>query len=489
MYLSACPEGTITAVDNGGGSFTFTLNIDYTNSNGVLNAVDWYYGDGTNDFIYPISGSPSTLSQSHTYTTTNSSFTVYAVLHGQIEDVAGNISDCSSTTPSFETQDVSINSPSCPTAVFQTIGDNDWCNTGELYLGWTFCNDDNYWTADYAVWNLSDGQSYTSDLSDNVTINFNSSSTVTITGLAHFIGENGELCTSTIYYSAAANGDACALQNNSLSGTPFIEIDPPYAEPNLYVQLGSFCSNDNISVFDAGGLYNQTSSNWSYELFVNNQSYQTGSGIPSSALLQSSLPPGDHLIELVYTYVLSRDTCSVSDAIVVTVDDCNEGDEPCEICNGFTPEIGKRYWISAWVKEEHPDQVKKYEDAHISIDFIGNSGLFTFYPTGEIIEGWQRIVGSFTIPNATTDIKINLISAEEQDTYFDDIRIHPFNASAKSYVYDPETLLLTAELDDNNYATFYEYDKEGKLIRIKKETSRGIVTIQESRSSNVKQEN
>ena len=57
----------------------------------------------------------------------------------------------------------------------------------------------------------------------------------------------------------------------------------------------------------------------------------------------------------------------------------------------------------------------------------------------------------------------------------------------KSYVNDPETFWLTAELDDNNYATFYEYDKEGKLIRIKKETSRGIVTIKENRSSNPKQ--
>ena len=41
----------------------------------------------------------------------------------------------------------------------------------------------------------------------------------------------------------------------------------------------------------------------------------------------------------------------------------------------------------------------------------------------------------------------------------------------RSY-YDPVTLLLTAELDDNNYATFYEYDQEGNLTRIKKETSR-----------------
>ncbi|NRA12676.1 MAG: hypothetical protein HRT57_12035, partial [Crocinitomicaceae bacterium] len=108
--------------------------------------------------------------------------------------------------------------------------------------------------------------------------------------------------------------------------------------------------------------------------------------------------------------------------------------------------------------------------------------------TGEIIEGWQRIVGSFEIPLNTTDLNIHLKNDHQSiDAFFDDIRIHPFNASMKSYVYDPETYWLTAELDDNNYATFYEYDKEGQLIRIKKETARGIMTIQESRSSNPKE--
>jgi hypothetical protein len=39
------------------------------------------------------------------------------------------------------------------------------------------------------------------------------------------------------------------------------------------------------------------------------------------------------------------------------------------------------------------------------------------------------------------------------------------------------------EMDENNFATFYEYDDEGILIRVKKETERGIMTIKETRSS------
>jgi hypothetical protein len=58
----------------------------------------------------------------------------------------------------------------------------------------------------------------------------------------------------------------------------------------------------------------------------------------------------------------------------------------------------------------------------------------------------------------------------------------------KSFVYDPVNLRLTAELDENNYATFYEYDDDGALIRLKKETERGVKTIKETRSALLKEQ-
>ncbi|MCH2233783.1 MAG: PKD domain-containing protein [Crocinitomicaceae bacterium] len=160
---------------------------------------------------------------------------------------------------------------------------------------------------------------------------------------------------------------------------------------------------------------------------------------------------------------------------------------PCDTCNSFKPIVGKRYWISAWVQVEEPNQVQSYNDVSIDVDFTGSgSATVTLSPEGEIIDGWQRIAGDFTIPTGTYDLDLTF-NAGGYATYFDDIRIHPFNSSMKSYVYDGETFWLTAELDDNNYATFYEYDQEGGLIRIKKETARGIVTIQETRSGTIKE--
>ena len=156
----------------------------------------------------------------------------------------------------------------------------------------------------------------------------------------------------------------------------------------------------------------------------------------------------------------------------------------------FKPTPGEKYVISAWVKDDISTQVTAYE-GYIKIinSHEATETQIDFYPSGTIIDGWQRIIGEFTLHELTTALEIKLMSKGNGTSFFDDIRFFPFNSNLKSFVYDPETLRLMAELDENNYATFYEYDSEGGLVRIKKETERGIYTIQETRSSSSKVNN
>ena len=151
---------------------------------------------------------------------------------------------------------------------------------------------------------------------------------------------------------------------------------------------------------------------------------------------------------------------------------------------------GKRMQLSAWVREGG-DSIVNYRPSyikdHISVMINGSStALASFYPAGPIIEGWQKIEGEFTVPANAASANLVLGNDGTQNIYFDDIRIHPFNADMKSYAYDPCSLRLAAELDENNYASFYEYDEEGQLVRVKKETIQGIKTIKETRSAKQK---
>lgn len=152
----------------------------------------------------------------------------------------------------------------------------------------------------------------------------------------------------------------------------------------------------------------------------------------------------------------------------------------------FSPTAGRKMLLSAWVREVGDTTLRtSYAQNKIVVAASGQS--FTFYPAGPIIEGWQRYEGVFSIPTGAVSLIVNLQTMGGMTAYFDDLRIHPFNANMKSFAFHPVNLRLMAELDENNYATLYEYDDDGTLIRLKKETQRGVKTIKETRSGLVKE--
>lgn len=155
----------------------------------------------------------------------------------------------------------------------------------------------------------------------------------------------------------------------------------------------------------------------------------------------------------------------------------------------FSPLHGRLMLVSAWVRERGnmADTVTQYRNTEVQIVF-SNGLARTLKPSGNIIEGWQRIEDTVSIPIGVQymDVKLKSINGSVP-VFFDDVRIHPFNSNVKSFVYSPVNIRLMAELDENNYASFYEYDDDGTLIRVKKETERGIKTIKETRSALLKE--
>lgn len=161
-------------------------------------------------------------------------------------------------------------------------------------------------------------------------------------------------------------------------------------------------------------------------------------------------------------------------------------------CTGrFSPETylqkDERYILSYWRKLENPTYAPmvNYPQVRHSIT-INNSPVNTLsVREGKMIDTWQKVDVVFEVPqNASGELVLSFYNNHgSAKAYLDDIRVHPFHATAQTYAYDPSTYRLMAELDENNYATFYEYDAEGILARVKKETPRGIMTLREHRNS------
>ena len=203
-----------------------------------------------------------------------------------------------------------------------------------------------------------------------------------------------------------------------------------------------------------------------------------------------------------YSYKIDSGDSVSTAGLVADLSDCDSYDNPygdspetegyyevqdCDCAGKFTLQPGKKYVISAWVKETGSSPFTTYTTPKIAFNFPGaTSNYFSFTASGEIIDGWQRIYGEFTVPVGATSHNLVFKRSGSNTIYFDDVRIHPQLSNMVAYVYNKITLKLEAELDANNYATFYIYDQAGHLNKVKKETTRGIKTIKEGRISNAK---
>lgn len=153
----------------------------------------------------------------------------------------------------------------------------------------------------------------------------------------------------------------------------------------------------------------------------------------------------------------------------------------------FNLEKGKDYVLSYWVKNTNSTGnaigiSNEFELGYIDVYFdCDTTFVKKVVVPSATVEGWNQININFKIPLNSKIMKMVFFPYKD-GTYYDDIRIFPFDGNMKSYVYEPRMMKLNAELDENNFATFYDYDEQGQLIRVRKETERGIMTIKETRT-------
>jgi hypothetical protein len=147
---------------------------------------------------------------------------------------------------------------------------------------------------------------------------------------------------------------------------------------------------------------------------------------------------------------------------------------------GFQPMPNKTYVFSAWIYDGQP--LVKTFSATVSIAINGVQQNITLQRKATV-EGWKLIEGNITIPSSVTTADLDININGTAGMLLDDVRIFPKDGQVKTFAYNESNFRLMAELDENNFATFYEYDDEGILNRVKKETERGIMTIKETRST------
>ncbi len=152
--------------------------------------------------------------------------------------------------------------------------------------------------------------------------------------------------------------------------------------------------------------------------------------------------------------------------------------------NAFRLSTSKKYIFSCWTRNTSGSTLPSVAVSQLnSSNATITSATITLTAKTNAIDGWTQLEGSFEVDGSAAKVRVSLPA----NYYFDDFRVFPSASNMKAFVYHPFNHKLIATLDENNFATFYEYDYEGQLVRINKETERGILTAQESRRANVKQ--
>lgn len=157
---------------------------------------------------------------------------------------------------------------------------------------------------------------------------------------------------------------------------------------------------------------------------------------------------------------------------------------------GFSPRFFEtnKYVVDFWVKD--PSKLVNGQLPSVTLQI--RSGFSSSTETnlivsaiewGPMIEGWRRARATFQVPLGNKNHgKMRVTLSSSGTVFIDDLRFFPDKAQVKSFVYDIKNLRLMSILDEEHYAMRYEYDSEGVLIRVKKETTKGIQTIQENRN-------
>lgn len=155
----------------------------------------------------------------------------------------------------------------------------------------------------------------------------------------------------------------------------------------------------------------------------------------------------------------------------------------------FSMERDRKYIANIWLKSvngsvPNPTGLKVRLISIASVGYDQDSTDYSFQVKTGSIDGWYMAEAKIDGGRYYGNSRAALIMPSGY--YYDDIRFIPVDAGMKSFVYDPVSFKMIAQLDENNFASFYEYDQEGQLVRTKKETEKGIMTITESRRSNSK---
>jgi hypothetical protein len=150
-------------------------------------------------------------------------------------------------------------------------------------------------------------------------------------------------------------------------------------------------------------------------------------------------------------------------------------------------QTGRTYRASVWMYSQTPVNTNATLNFQLT-GSVSDADSKNISDATMIVDNWHLLEITFEVPenyvsSGSSDGLRVFVSNTSGSTpvIIDDLRLCPIDAAMNAYVYDEDTGAVTAIIDNNNFATFYEYNDAGHLIKVFKETQNGVKKISEYR--------
>ncbi|HVZ38836.1 MAG TPA: hypothetical protein VHI13_06140 [Candidatus Kapabacteria bacterium] len=262
------------------------------------------------------------------------------------------------------------------------------------------------------------------------------------------------------------NSPASSLKWGKWFRTDSVTQYSPYGEPQETVDINGVYSSLKACNDHTGLLLMAANANYGSVAFQNFESSAAGVVVMGAAM------PG-----IAHTGFYSRSvTGAVSTASLASVRITDQT-------------VNKGLSIRFWMKVTDPAIVAPAGSHSISVHLSdgGWSQTFRISPTYKVAQTgewslYEVTLNPFPAVPAGTTLSMSLdasLSAGADTAWIDDIRMQPLDAVVTTFVVDRDRQRLMAGLDDQHFALYNQYNAEGRLLRQRKETARGVRTTGE----------
>lgn len=150
-------------------------------------------------------------------------------------------------------------------------------------------------------------------------------------------------------------------------------------------------------------------------------------------------------------------------------------------------QTGRTYRASVWVHQMSSSSTKLVAnlDGEVGTPININEFMNITDPRAIHAGNWILLSVNISVPqgyvHAGGGLNVYVYNpGSTDDAYIDDMRLQPVNSPVTGYVYDERKGVVTAMLDNENFATYFTYDAANRLIKTEKESTLGIKKVSES---------